>query len=465
MTQRAKYAPGGRRPARPGRQRRPLASSPNRIRLAPGRGGLLGALLLAVLLLTGCVTVQLNATVHPDGTLSGTARYGVAKSLAAVSGGQQQLLAELKQARTCDFGTHHGTTKDFDDGTYIGIACTFDHVTMAEFNSDPDRLRLTKDGDEFHLAGSLSLLDLVAGGNSGGLGLGSGGVPAPSGFPSDLTSLLPSGFPSDLTSLLPSGFPSDLTSLLPSGFPSDLTSLLPSDLPTQGLSQPALSGLDPSTVLKTAKVSLAFTFPGKVKSSKGKIDGRKVTFTPDSAGNIDFQTTASAVPESSTGPGTATWLVLAAVLLALLAAAGLLVRRRRAQRAAPTDGYPGGYPPGYPAGTQYQAQGYPAGTQYPAQGYPPQPYQPYQPTQEYPTAPPYPPSQPYPHGGPYPPESPYTQGNPYPPTQPYPPGPPYQPSPWAAPQEQPSPWARPDAEPDADPAQPWPRPENDSGKS
>src|SRR4051794_37953317 len=172
------------------------AAGGGRVRLSPGRTGLLGALLLAVLALTGCVTVQLNATVHPDGTLSGTARYGLTKSLAALAGGQEQLLQQLKSEGSCDFGNHQGTTKEFDDGTYIGIDCSFDHVTMAEFNSGEDGPKLSRVGNEFHLTGSLNLVKAISDG-TGALGSSSG--------PSSLPSTLPSGLPSDLSSLLPSG--------------------------------------------------------------------------------------------------------------------------------------------------------------------------------------------------------------------------------------------------------------------
>ncbi len=482
MAQTAKYAPGGR----PG---------PGKVRLSFGRSGLIGALLLAALLLTGCVTVQLDAAVHPDGTLSGTARYGVAKSLATFAGGQDQLLAQLRSAGSCDFGGNQSSTKNFDDGTYIGIDCSFDHVTMAEFNSGEAGPKLSKDGDQFHLTGNMNLLQALSDSGTGLFGSGSqtGGAPAPSGIPTDLSSLLPSGFPTDLSSLLPSGIPTDL---LPSGFPTDLSSLLPSGFPTDllpsgvptdlssllptGAPGSGIPGLDPSTLLKTAKISFAFTFPGKVHSSKGKVEGRKVTFKPDSSGNIDFQTTADATPSDTGGLGRTTWLLLALLILVLLAGAGLLLRRRRtAGRAAIATGYPStgyppaGYPPadysqpgysqpgypqppgysqpGYPQppGDQYPTRQYPAGP-YPPQQYPPQQYpaQPQDPTQQYPVQPHYPNQQ-------YPAQPPYA-----PPQQP--PPPPAQPDPWAAPPDEPSPWSRPAAEPTTEPR--WPRPEEEGEK-
>jgi hypothetical protein len=458
MAYTAKYAPGGSRTGANRIRLRSRRTRPGRNPARPGSGraGLFGVLVLAVLTLTGCVTVQLDATVHPDGTLSGTARYGVAKTLADFAGGRDQLLNELKSQGSCDFGSGQGTTKDFDDGTYVGIECAFDKVTMAEFNSGEGGPKLTKIGNEFHLTGTMDLLQTLSDNGNGllGGGLSPGGGPTPSvlpslpsGVPTDLSSLLPSGLPTDLSSLLPSGLPTDLSSLLPSGVPTDLSSLLPS-LPGSGL-----PSLDPSSLLRTAKVSLAFTFPGKVKASRGKIDGRKVTFTPNSAGVIDFQTTASAVPARSSGLSTVSWLVLAVVILVLLAAAGLLVRRRRAQ-AAPAGGYPPAFPyPGEPAHGQ-PGYGQPAYGQ-PAYGQPGY-------GQQYPPTQPYPAGQPYgrpaypgePYSGPPPTQQPYppTQ-QPYPPTQPYAAPPPSQPdpyeqypagsNPWQAPADEPNPWSRP----------------------
>jgi len=318
MATSAKFAPGGRRPAAP---------------------GLIAGLLLAVLTLTGCVTVQLKATVHPDGTLSGTTRIGVAKAIASMTGGAAAVRQQLIGASPCDFGSHQGRVSDFDDGTYVGIDCSFDHVTTAEFDSGEQGPKLARVGADFRLSGTLDVGQVIA--SSGSLlgSLGAPGAAVPSGLPSDLSGLLPSGLPSDLSGLLPSGLPSDLSGLLPSGLPSNLSGLLPSGAPSGLPTGP----LDPSTLLSTAKISFAFTFPGKVKSSAGKVHGRTVTFTPDGRGAIDFTTTAAAT--GTGGDGTGRRLLAGVVILALLAGGGLLLARDR--RNARPAAYPG---PPYGAG-------------------------------------------------------------------------------------------------------------------
>ncbi|MGI8666399.1 MAG: LppM family (lipo)protein [Jatrophihabitans sp.] len=327
-------------------------------RYAPGssplrRVGLIAALLLAALALTGCVTVQLKANVHSDGTVSGTTRIGIAKSLATLGGGSAaDALAELKSQNSCDFGGR-GVSKDFDDGTYIGIDCAFSGVTLAQFNAGADGPKLVREGDHFHLSGRINLLSTL------------GGLPATGGT----GSIAPTSIPTDLSSLLPSGFPTDLSSLLPSG----------AGLP---------SGLDPSTLLKTAKISFEFSFPGKVSASAGKVHGHSVTFTPDATGTIDFETTAAA--QGSAGVGSTAWIGLTVLALVLLSGLALLLRRRRATPAQPAfagytgyGGAPGGAPyppaefgPGYSVG-----QSYPPG-QYPPPQYPPPQYQPPPPYQQ-----------------------------------------------------------------------------------
>ncbi|MCW2541341.1 MAG: hypothetical protein JWN95_3066 [Frankiales bacterium] len=387
-----------------------------------GRLGLLALLALTMFALTGCFAVQLTATVHGDNTISGTARVGLLKSLAGV-GGQSGLLQQLDSSDTCTFGSAKTTTKNYDDGTYAGVQCSFDNIAFADFNDGEDGPKLARQGDAFRLSGTFDLTSLLSGsglpGSGGASGLpsvpSSSGAPAPlpSGLPTDLSSLLPSGFPTDLSSLLPSDFPTDLSSLLPSGFPTDLSSLLPSDFPTDlssllpsGFpsdlssllpSGGAMPGVDPSTILKSAKISFAFTFPGKVESSGGSIKGRTVTFTPDDQGRIDFATVASAKASTASKISSVGWTALIVLLIVIIAVVAALFIRRR------------GSPPGPQA--PFGPLGGPSGP------YPPGP--PYSPGQ------PYPGQTPYPQGQPYPGQNPYPQGQPYPGQNPYPQSPPY----------------------------------------
>ncbi|MGX7680427.1 LppM family (lipo)protein [Jatrophihabitans sp. DSM 45814] len=320
------------------------------------RVAVLSVLAISALLLTGCVDIELKATVSSDNTVSGTTRIGISKSIASLAGGSDGLLQQLKSDDPCEFGSAKTTEKDYDDGTYIGVECSFSKMTLADFNSGNSSdgssgPKLERVGSNFQLSGTFDLSD-VASSASGSLGSAPSGSPGgtsaapsptalpsgvpsdlssllPSGFPSDLSSLLPSGLPSDLSSLLPSGFPSDLSSLLPSGLPSDLASLIPSDLASALPGASSLPSLDPKSLLSSAKVSFSFTFPGKVTSSAGTISGNTVTFTPNSEGKIDFKTVAAADGSNTHDSlGTGVWLVVVLILLALAALVVLLLRRR-----------------------------------------------------------------------------------------------------------------------------------------
>ena len=423
-----------------GSRRRPL-----RFRL-----GLALALAASVLALTGCFAAQLQATVHADDTVSGTSRFGIRTSLAALGGmSTTQLQQSVAAGGGCGFAGAGVTTQPYDDGTFAGVECTFTGLTLAQFDAAGLGPQLAHEGGDFHLTGTFDLSTALRRG--AGLGLGGtpptsqpGGAPTPvpSGVPTDLTSLLPSDLssllPSDLSSLLPSDLssllPSDLAGPLPSGLPSDLSGLLPGGV---------LPSLDESQILETAKISFAFTFPGKVRSAHGTVSGHTVTFTPDKNGDIDFDTTAGARPTSAGGgPGSGTWLALAVAILVIAAIAGWLVRRRR--QTTPAGGTP--YPPAR-FGPAYPTQQYPTRPEYPTQQYPTRQYPPApqywdRPASDQPTGPPSGPTvqpthpwaaPPEPYSGP-----PVTPPNPWAaPPEPYP-GPPVEPpNPWAAPPEPP----------------------------
>jgi len=364
------------------------------------RLGLVTGLIAAVLTLTGCFAVEMKATVNSDDTVSGTARIGIAKSLSSLAGGSSGLLSELKSGEDpCTFGTKKAAEKDYDDGNFVGVECTFDRIPLADFNQDSEDnngVKIVREGDKYHLSGRFDETSLAS---DAGTSSGSGSASANPSASSTPSAALPSGIPTDLSSLLPSGFPSNLSSLLPSGFPTDLASLIPTTGATAGGAVPSdLPGLDPSAILKTAKISFQFTFPGKVESSKGQVKGNTVTFTPDSQGKIDFETIAGA-----TGSGSSTsaasngkWIGLGAVVVILAAVATWLVlHRRRAAAvagAAPAGfGGPGAGFGGPTAGTNPPP---PAATGY-DWGPPPQQYPPPQEYQPPPSYQPPPPTQPY----------------------------------------------------------------------
>jgi hypothetical protein len=331
------------------------------------RLGLVGVLLLAVFALSGCFAVEMNAKVDKDNTVSGTAKIGVSKSLAALAGGSDSLLSDLKSDDPCTFGSTKGVSKDYDDGTFVGVECTFENISFPDFNDGQGGPKISRDGDTFRLTGSFDTQDAVSG--STGTGSASSSASSTPGAPPSLPSGFPTSLPSDLSSLLPSGFPSGLRSLFPSGLPSGIPTNLPSS--GSGAFPTDLPGLDAAAILKTAKINFEFTFPGKVKSSKGQVTGNTVTFKPDSSGKIDFQTVADAKSSGSATSGSIRWIGIGAGLFVLVAIAALLLKRRNRTPAVAggPDGF-GGYPQvGVGYGQPYPApdQGYQQTLVYPTQ--------------------------------------------------------------------------------------------------
>ncbi|MEO7262143.1 MAG: hypothetical protein ABI047_12960 [Jatrophihabitantaceae bacterium] len=288
------------------------------------RLGSIGAALAAVLLLSGCFAIGVKAKVHSDDTVSGTARFGVSKSLAALAGGASTGLFG-QAGQPCRFGSRSFASKPFDDGAYTGVECSFDGLSLADFNAGMQGPRLQHSGGQFRLSGSFDLAATMRDQTGQLSGSASGTAGPPTALPTDLASLLPT----DLASLLPT----DLASLLPS----DLASLLPTDL--AGPLPSGLPQLDPSALLKSSKVSFEFSFPGRVLSSKGTVRGNTVSFAPDAAGRIEFETIAEADPGAGAGIGPAGWASLAALLVAVAALVGWLVRRRSRPVAASPAGY------------------------------------------------------------------------------------------------------------------------------
>jgi hypothetical protein len=124
------------------------------------------------------------------------------------------------------------------------------------------------------------------------------------------------------------------------------------DMTPEALGPEYAVGDDPATqsLLNRLDLKITFTFPGKVKSSTGVIDGNKVTFTP----KMGERTKIEAVASAKAGLGSL--LVILGIAVGVIAVVALLAimllkgkKKRAAARAAaeaPADlGYPGaGYP-------------------------------------------------------------------------------------------------------------------------
>jgi hypothetical protein len=117
----------------------------------------------AALLLSSCLQMHLDLTVSTHDTISGQVRLGLQKSLLTALGGAGQLGQTLATQSSCDQA--HANQSNYDDGTYVGVVCTYTDLPIAQFGKgsrDPSSgLSLTRVGDEYKLAGSIDLTKLA----------------------------------------------------------------------------------------------------------------------------------------------------------------------------------------------------------------------------------------------------------------------------------------------------------------
>jgi hypothetical protein len=130
---------------------------------------LVGAGLLA-LLLTGCIKLHVDLDISSNNTVSGTMIFAFSKQLLAITGqSADQLLASTAPLPTNVPGL---SSKPYQDSDYAGEEFTFDSVPLSKFNgTDPESLRIERQGDVFKVSGVLDLSKATSG-VTGATGLG-----------------------------------------------------------------------------------------------------------------------------------------------------------------------------------------------------------------------------------------------------------------------------------------------------
>lgn len=133
-----------------------------------GRWAMVAAL---VVLLTGCLKLDMQLNVQADDTVDGSVVFAVNKDVLALTGGSfSDLIGDQGVPLPSDI--EGVTTEDYDDGEFVGQKYTFEGVAISEFNSDPsdpDGLRITHEGNTFVVEGALDLSQGL-GGLSGATG-------------------------------------------------------------------------------------------------------------------------------------------------------------------------------------------------------------------------------------------------------------------------------------------------------
>jgi hypothetical protein len=132
-----------------------------------GRWALLASL---VLLLTGCLKLDMQLDVQADDTVDGSVVFAVNKDVLALTGGSfADLIGDQAPFPSDMEGV---TSEEYEDGEFVGQQYNFEGVPISEFNSnpaDPDGLRITHEGDTFVVQGALDLSQDL-GGLSGATG-------------------------------------------------------------------------------------------------------------------------------------------------------------------------------------------------------------------------------------------------------------------------------------------------------
>lgn len=124
------------------------------------------AALLAALALTGCVKLDQDLTINADNTVDGTVTVAFNKAMLDMVG------ATADDALSETGGMPEGdnvTVEPYDDGTFVGQTYTLDGAPLAELNgggSEGD-LQIVRDGENFHVTGTLDFSDSELGGGGG----------------------------------------------------------------------------------------------------------------------------------------------------------------------------------------------------------------------------------------------------------------------------------------------------------
>ncbi len=133
--------------------------------LRRGLPGLIGALL--VLLVSGCMKVDVDLTLNPDDTVDGVMIMAFDDDVATLLGTDPEALWE-EAGSDLESGLPPGSTQEpwAQDG-YTGTRVTFTAVPLDQMSqaNDADTLRIVREGDEFVVTGAMDLSDMGAEGS------------------------------------------------------------------------------------------------------------------------------------------------------------------------------------------------------------------------------------------------------------------------------------------------------------
>jgi hypothetical protein len=112
----------------------------------------LGAL---VILLSGCIKIDMDLEVRSDDTVSGSAVIGFSKQLLELTGGS--LEDALGEDTLVPSDVEGVEVEPYEDDEFVGQRISFDAVPLEEFNQqdDADSLSIVREGDTYRVTGVL----------------------------------------------------------------------------------------------------------------------------------------------------------------------------------------------------------------------------------------------------------------------------------------------------------------------
>ncbi len=137
-----------------------------------GTAGRLAMIAALALLLTGCLKLDMDLKIGTDNTVSGSMIFAVNKDVLALTGGSVDDLLGSDTPLPSD--VKGVTSEAYSDDKFVGKKFTFESVPITEFSdpTDPEALKITRDGDAFVVSGVLDLSQGTSGasGPMGGTG-------------------------------------------------------------------------------------------------------------------------------------------------------------------------------------------------------------------------------------------------------------------------------------------------------
>ena len=121
-----------------------------------------------VLLMTGCIKLNMDLKVSSNNKVSGTVIVGFNKQLLSLSGQSVDQVLQGSHEGVPASGAPGTSVTPYEDDQFAGEKITYDNVELSQFNqgSASDSLKIERVGDQFQVSGALDFSDTGRGGGT-----------------------------------------------------------------------------------------------------------------------------------------------------------------------------------------------------------------------------------------------------------------------------------------------------------